>query len=143
MAEYITTTEQETEKVAREFANTLSDGDVIAFRGGLGAGKTAFTRGLGEGLGVTDPVSSPTFAIASVYRGGRLLLAHFDMYRISGMDELEAVGYYDLMEQNRGIVYAVEWSENIKDALPDDVITVEIKRMGDTTRRITIERGRD
>lgn len=131
-------------EVARQLAQTLAHGDVLAFRGGMGVGKTAFTRGLVEGLGATDAVSSPTFAIVSVYRGGRLMLAHFDMYRIHTAGALEDTGYYDFlrMYQQPGIVYAVEWSENIAEALPDDAIVIAIERTGDQARKILIEGGR-
>lgn len=141
MEKHITKSEQETEALGRALAETLSPGDVIAFRGGLGAGKTAFTRGLGAGLGVTDGVASPTFAIASVYRGGRLLLVHFDMYRVTGQEALEGTGYYDYIADGAPVVYAIEWSENIEDALPRGAITVAIARVDDHTREITIDRG--
>lgn len=141
MTEYVTHSEQETEKIAAAFADKLQRGDVIAFRGDLGAGKTAFTRGLAIGLGVKDPVSSPTFAIVNVYRGGRLQLAHFDMYRISGFADLDATGYYDIIRSQPDTVYAVEWSENIREALPEDAIVVSVYSLGDSTRRITIEGG--
>lgn len=142
MAVYTTTTEQETEALARDFAAELRPGDVLAYRGGLGVGKTAFTRGLGEGLGVTDPVSSPTFSIANAYRGGRLLLVHFDLYRVSDGETLASTGYYDYMKQG-DCVYAIEWSENIEEALPEDVIYISLKRVDDNTRRITITGGGD
>lgn len=143
MATYITTTERETEALGARVAAGLAGGDVLAFLGGLGAGKTAFTRGLGVGLGVIDPVCSPTFAIANVYRGGRLLLVHFDMYRITDSEALEATGYYDFMTENRETVYAVEWSERIEDALPEDAIRITFTVVDETTRRITIEGGGD
>lgn len=136
-----TYSERETEQWAAVFAAGLRPGDVIAFRGGLGAGKTAFTRGLAAGLGTADPVSSPTFAIANVYRGGRLLLVHFDMYRVAGMQALEETGYYDYMREHPDTVYAIEWSENIAPALPDDAIVVAIEAAGEQTRRITITGG--
>lgn len=142
MKHYTTHSETETEQLAQSFSNTLCAGDVVAYRGGLGAGKTAFTRGLAAGLGTTDPVASPTFAIVHVYRGGRLLLAHFDMYRITTPEALEDTGYYDYIHDPAGVVYAVEWSEHIHDALPDTAIFVDIEPQQDTTRRITIhERG--
>jgi tRNA threonylcarbamoyladenosine biosynthesis protein TsaE len=138
MQTFTTTSEQETEALAARLAQRLSGGDVIAFRGGLGAGKTAFTRGLGTGLGVSDPVASPTFAIASVYRGGRLLLVHFDMYRIADAEALEVTGYYDFMAERDDVVYAIEWSENVADALPEDAIFVQIEPEGENLRHITI-----
>lgn len=133
---------QETESLAQSLAETLRPGDVIAFRGGLGAGKTAFVRGLAKGLGVTDEVSSPTFAIVNIYRGGRLTLAHFDMYRIESAEALEDTGYYDLIADGAPVVYAIEWSENIEQALPEDAIIVTITRTGEETRTIRIEGGR-
>lgn len=142
MPTYTTSSPAETEALARRFAESLRAGDVVAYRGGLGVGKTAFTRGLAEGLGATDPVSSPTFAIANVYRGGRLLLVHFDMYRVDGMEALEGTGYYDYIAGGAPVVYAVEWSEKIEAALPDDAVTVTIETEGETARRITIEGGR-
>lgn len=141
MREYTTKSERETEALAERLAATLRGGDVVAYRGGLGAGKTAFTRGLARGLGACDPVSSPTFAIANLYRGGRLLLAHFDMYRVSGPEALEATGYYDFLEENPDTVYAVEWSERIREALPDGAIVVTLERAGENVRHITIEGG--
>lgn len=141
MPTYHTTSEQETEALAERLAGTLRGGDVVAFRGGLGAGKTAFTRGLGRGLGVTDPVSSPTFAIANAYRGGRLLLVHFDMYRVETPEALEATGYYDFMEERDDVVYAVEWGERVEGALPGDAITVTLRITGESSRAITIEGG--
>ena len=110
---------------------------LIAFTGGLGAGKTAFTEGLAEGLGCTDPVSSPTFAIVNYYRGPRPL-AHFDLYRISTENDLCAAGFYDYLDQ--GAVVAAEWSENFADLLAlENPIRVNIERLDDTTRKITIE----
>ena len=104
---------------------------------GLGAGKTAFTEGLAQGLGCTDPVSSPTFAIVNYYRGPRPL-AHFDLYRISTENDLCAAGFYDYLDQ--GAVVAAEWSENFADLLAlEDPIRVDIQRVDENTRRITIE----
>lgn len=110
---------------------------LIAFTGGLGAGKTAFCEGLAEGLGCTDPVSSPTFAIVNYYRGPRPF-AHFDLYRISTENDLCAAGFYDYLDQ--GAIVAAEWSENFADLLAlEDPIRIHIERLDDTTRRITIE----
>ena len=129
----------DTRKIAAELAATLNGGEVIAFYGDLGMGKTCFVTGLADGLGFTGEVSSPTFAIINEYLGGRLDLYHFDMYRVSGWDDLYSTGYFEYMES--GGVLAVEWSENIENALPDDVIKVTIKRIDDTKREITIVRG--
>lgn len=137
---FTTTNEQETEQLGRDLAQRLHAGDVIAFRGGLGAGKTTFTRGLAAELGAADAVSSPTFAIANTYRGGRLRLVHFDMYRIADMDSLESAGYYDYIADGN-TVYAIEWSENIAEALPDGAILVTIERVDEHTRVISIEGG--
>ena len=137
MQEFVTHSRQETVAVGRELAKTLPAGTLIAFTGGLGAGKTAFCQGLAEGLGCTDPVSSPTFAIVNYYRGPRPL-AHFDLYRISTENDLCAAGFYDYLDQ--GAVVAAEWSENFADLLElEDPIHINIARVDDTTRRITIE----
>ena len=133
MAEYITHSREETVALGRKLAAVLPDGALIAFTGGLGAGKTAFCEGLAEGLGCTDPVSSPTFAIVNYYRGPR-----FDLYRISTENDLCAAGFYDYLDQ--GAIVAAEWSENFADLLaPEDPIHINIDRVDDTTRRITIE----
>ena len=135
--EYITHSPAETEAVGEALAKTLRPGTVLAFRGDLGAGKTAFTEGLAEGLGCTDPVSSPTFAIVNYYRGPRPL-AHFDLYRISTENDLCAAGFYDYLDQ--GAVVAAEWSEDFADLLAlENPIRVNIDRLDDTTRKITIE----
>ena len=128
---------EETEAVGRKLAAQLRPGDVLAYYGDLGAGKTAFTRGLAAGLGVTEPVTSPTYTIVNEYLGGRLPLFHFDMYRLSSADDLFDIGWEDYL--SRGGVCAVEWSENVMDALPEDTVWVRIAREGDTGRSITIE----
>ena len=129
----------ETRKIAQNLATTLSGGEIIAFYGDLGQGKTCFVTGLAEGLGFTGEVSSPTFAIINEYLGGRLDLYHFDMYRVTDWNDLYSTGYFEYMES--GGVLAVEWSENIENALPDNAIRVTIKRLDETTREITIDRG--
>lgn len=129
----------ETEKIAEQFANTLSGGEVIAFRGDLGMGKTCFVRGLARGLGCKDTVTSPTFALMNEYTGGRLSVYHFDMYRVSGWEDLYSTGYFDYVES--GGVVAVEWSENIENALDGNTIFVTFKRTGENSRTISI--GRD
>ena len=135
--EYVTHGPGETETLGEKLAGVLKPGDVIAYTGDLGAGKTAFTRGLARGLGVTDRVTSPTFTIVNEYEG-RLPLFHFDMYRLSSPDELFDIGWEDYLD--RGGVCAVEWSENIDDALPEDCIWVRIARGGtDEERVVTIE----
>lgn len=131
---------EETEAVGRKLAVQLQPGDVLAYYGDLGAGKAAFTRGLAAGLGVTEPVTSPTYTIVNEYRSGRLPLFHFDMYRLGSADELFDIGWEDYLA--RGGVCAVEWSENVEDALRDAIhITIEKDPLEPDTRRITIEGG--
>ncbi len=138
--EYQTHSEVETEAVGEALAGTLSPGTVIAFTGDLGAGKTAFTRGLARGLGVTGRVTSPTFTIVNEYEGGRLPLFHFDMYRLESSDELFDIGWEDYLA--RGGVIAVEWSENAAGALEDGTIRVDIRRGdGEDRRKIEISGG--
>ena len=128
---------EETEDIAARLAQRLEPGAVVAFTGDLGAGKTAFTRGLARGLGIPDRVTSPTFTIVNEYEGGRLPLFHFDMYRLGSADELFDIGWEDYLR--RGGVCAVEWSENIADALEADTVRVDIRRGGsDQERSITI-----
>lgn len=137
MAVFETNSKAETMQLAKRLAATLQGGALILFTGGLGAGKTAFCEGLADGLGCTDPVSSPTFAVVNYYRGPRPL-AHFDLYRISTAADLEIAGFYDYLDQ--GAVVAAEWSENLADVLADEpAIRIAIEPLGDTRRRITIE----
>ncbi len=138
---FISNSPATTKEIAANLAADLKGGEVIAFYGDLGQGKTCFVTGLAEGLGFKGEVSSPTFAIINEYIGGRLNLYHFDMYRVSGWDDLYSTGYFEYMES--GGVLAVEWSENIEAALPDDTIRITIKRIDETTREITIDRGND
>ena len=128
----------ETEALGEQLALRLTGGEVIAYTGDLGAGKTAFTRGLARGLGITDRVTSPTFTIVNEYEAGRLPLFHFDMYRLSSSDELYDIGWEDYLA--RGGVCAVEWSEIVADALEEnELIRVDIKNeCGDDDRTITI-----
>ena len=136
--QYITNSPQETEKVGAALAQVLQPGTILAYRGDLGAGKTAFTRGLAKGLGCTDMVTSPTYTIVNEYISGRLPLFHFDMYRLRSSDDLFDIGWEDYLE--RGGVCAVEWSENVADAM-EDAIAVRIEKLGGDQRRITIEGG--
>lgn len=136
---FISNSPECTRKIAANLATTLQGGEVIAFNGDLGMGKTCFVTGLADGLGFTGEVSSPTFAIINEYLGGRLNLYHFDMYRVSGWDDLYSTGYFEYMES--GGVLAVEWSENIESALPENTIRVTIKRLDETKREITINTG--
>ena len=134
--EFITHSPAETEAVGVALAKTLAPGAVIAYRGDLGAGKTAFTRGLARGLGYAEPVTSPTYTIVNEYLGGRMPLFYFDMYRLRSADDLWDIGWDDYLE--RGGVCAVEWSENVDQAL-EDPITVTIEKTGEDSRRIIIE----
>ena len=136
---YTTHSPAETEALGAALGRVLSPGTVIAYRGDLGAGKTAFTRGLARGLGYADPVTSPTYTIVNEYLGGRLPLFHFDMYRLRSSEDLWDIGWEDYLD--RGGVCAVEWSENVEDAL-EDALTVTIEKLGEDSRRITIE-GRE
>ena len=136
--EFITNSPIETEAVGMALAEKLAAGDVIAYEGYLGAGKTAFTRGLARGLGASEPVTSPTYTIVNEYLSGRLPLFHFDMYRLSCADDLFDIGWEDYLE--RGGVCAVEWSENVAEALVG-AIRVKIEKTGDESRRITIAGG--
>ena len=135
---YITYSPTETEELAQKLAPFLFPGAVIAYRGDLGAGKTAFTRGLARGLGYTDMVTSPTYTIVNEYLGGRLPLFHFDMYRLASGDDLWDIGWEDY--QDGGGVCAVEGSENVADALENPII-ITIEKLGGNTRRITLEGG--
>ena len=138
--QFITNSPAETEALGAALAARLTPGTVLAYRGDLGAGKTAFTRGLARGLGYAEPVTSPTYTIVNEYLGGRLPLFHFDMYRLSSSDDLWDIGWEDYLD--RGGVCAVEWSENVSDAM-EGAITVGIEKLDDTTRRITLEGGED
>ena len=136
--EFTTNSPEETEKLGAALAKALKPGTIIAYRGDLGAGKTAFTRGLARGLGCRGMVTSPTYTIVNEYLGGRLPLFHFDMYRLHSSDDLWDIGWEDYLE--RGGVCAVEWSENVADAM-ENPITITIEKLGEDTRRITIEGG--
>ncbi len=131
-----TRSEKETENAGRELASLLRPGSVVALYGDLGAGKTAFVRGLACGLGLDVRVSSPTFTIVNEYLGP-VPLFHFDMYRINGADELFDIGWDDYLE--RGGICAVEWSENISGAIPEEAIRVLIRKTDDTSREIEIK----
>ena len=122
-----------TKKIASELAATLKGGEVIAFYGDLGQGKTCFTTGLAEGLGFNGEVSSPTFAIINEYIGGRLNLYHFDMYRISGWDDLYSTGYFDYLDT--GATLIIGWSENIEAILPEDWVRVTITKTDNPDER--------
>ena len=136
--EFITRSPDETQALGGRLAEALTGGEVIAFTGDLGAGKTAFVSGMAQALGVDERVTSPTFTIVNEYEGGRLPLFHFDMYRLGSADELFHIGWEDYLA--RGGVCAVEWSENVDEAIEEDAIRVSITR-GETenSRIITIE----
>ena len=135
---YITNSPRETEAVGEALAKKLMPGTVIAYRGDLGAGKTAFTRGLARGLGCNEMVTSPTYTIVNEYLSGRMPLFHFDMYRLRSAEDLWDIGWEDYLD--RGGICAVEWSENVAEAL-EQFILVNIEKTGDESRRITIEGG--
>ena len=136
----ITNSPEETEAIGAALGKNITPGTVIAYRGDLGAGKTAFTRGLARGLGCAEIVTSPTYTIVNEYLGGRIPLFHFDMYRLCSADDLFDIGWEDYLD--RGGVCAVEWSENVDDAM-EDAIYITIEKLGEDSRRITIEGGSD
>ena len=134
--EIITASPEETIMLGEKIGARLKGGDCIAYKGGLGAGKTTVTRGISIGMGLGDEVTSPTFALVNEYRGSKLSLCHFDMYRITSPDDLETTGFYDYMDDNT--VIAGEWSENIEEELPENSIIIEIRRTGENTRKFII-----
>ena len=136
--EFITHSPEQTEQVGAALGKILTPGTVLAYEGDLGAGKTAFTRGLARGLGATDMVTSPTYTIVNEYLSGRLPLFHFDMYRLASADDLWDIGWDDYLE--RGGICAVEWSENVQEAM-EGAIRVCIEKIGEDARRFTIEVG--
>ncbi|MDE5648328.1 MAG: tRNA (adenosine(37)-N6)-threonylcarbamoyltransferase complex ATPase subunit type 1 TsaE [Oscillospiraceae bacterium] len=128
---------EETIEFAVQIGKMLKKGDIIAYTGGLGAGKTTFTRGLASGMGLEDNGVSPTFSLVNEYRGDKLCLYHFDMYRIMSADDLETTGFYDYpMEES---VFAIEWSENIADELPENTIFIDIERVDESIRSINVK----
>ena len=131
--------EQETEALGEALAGVLSPGAVVAFTGDLGAGTTAFVRGLARGLGFDGPVTSPTFTIVNEYEGGRLPLFHFDLYRLSSPEELFDIGWEDYLD--RGGVCCVEWSENVAEALEPDAVLIDIRRGDRPEDRIITVKG--
>ena len=130
--EFITHSVEETEKVAQKLASALKGNEVIAFFGGLGMGKTAFTRGLCSALDFNDGVQSPTFSLVNQYNG-KYTVYHFDMYRINTYDDLYSTGFFDYLDTG---VLVIEWSENIENALPDDYIRIEINKGNESNDRI-------
>lgn len=136
--EFITNSPEQTELLGENLGKILLGGEVIAYLGGLGAGKTAFTRGLARGLGISQRVTSPTYTIVNEYEGGRLPLFHFDMYRLADAEELFDIGWEDYLQ--RGGVCAVEWSENVMEAL-EGAVFIKIEKLGEESRKITVEGG--
>lgn len=134
--EFMTSSPEETIELGKKIGKILKGGDIIAYRGGLGAGKTTMTRGIALGMGLRDDVSSPTFALVNEY-SGPLTLCHFDMYRITDLNDLESVGFFDYLSEDRVIV--IEWSENISEALPEGTIYIDIDAAGEDIRKIVIE----
>ena len=135
----LTHSPQETIEAAIKIGALLQPGDMIAFKGGLGAGKTTFTRGLAIGMGLDDKVSSPTFALVNEYRGKTFNLYHFDMYRINTEEGLESTGFYDYDFENN--IAVVEWSENIYEFLPKNTIYITINSLNENDREIFLEDG--
>lgn len=137
---YFSNSEKDTIQIAEKFSKSLKGGDVVAFKGGLGMGKTAFVRGIASGLMNSSHISSPTFAIVNDY-GGQPHLYHFDMYRVYTWDDLYSTGFFDYLNENS--ILCIEWSENIEEVLPDNTIFVTIELgEGENCRIINIE-GRD
>ena len=136
--EFLTNSPEETEAVGKRLGQSLKPGAVIAYQGDLGAGKTAFTRGVALGLGAKEQVTSPTYTIVNEYLSGKYPLFHFDMYRLASSDDLFDIGWEDYLD--RGGICAVEWSENVADAM-EGAIVVTIEKLGEDSRKITLEGG--
>ena len=136
--EFITKSANETKKIAAELSSSLKGGETVALFGDLGAGKTYFVKGLAEGLGFCGEVTSPTFNIVNEYLGGKFDIYHFDMYRITGWDDLDSTGFFEYTAT--GGITVTEWSENIENALNDDAIRVYITKIDEDTRKIVIKR---
>ena len=136
--QFITNAPEETEALGEKLGKLLRPGTVLAYLGDLGAGKAAFTRALARGLGCRETVTSPTYTIVNEYLGGRLPLFHFDMYRLTSSDDLWDIGWEDYLDRQG--VCAVEWSENVPEAMAG-ALTVRIEKLGDTVRRITMDGG--
>ena len=139
MERIISNSPAETEKIGEKLAQSLNGTEVIALFGGLGMGKTAFTRGLCRGLGVADGVSSPTFALVNEY-SGKVNIYHFDMYRVTTWDDLYSTGFFDYIDTG---VLVIEWSENIEGALPDNALKITISRGENDDQRIFEIEGTD
>ena len=135
--EFVTNSPAETVELAKNIGRFINEPSVIAFMGGMGSGKTCFTTGFVKGLDYFGEVNSPTFAIVNEYLGGRIPIYHFDMYRIADEDELYSIGFYDYLDQDGVLV--IEWSENIKEALPEDTVYITFSNAHQNSRTITIE----
>lgn len=138
MLSYTTNSPAETHALAKRIGAAVKPGTCIAFFGGMGAGKTTFTRGLAEGIGLPDLVSSPTFALVNEYHAaGCMPVYHFDMYRVTSPEALETTGFWDYPQENS--VFVIEWAENIADELPQPVLKITITGSGEQPRQITVE----
>ena len=135
----IATTAQQTQDFAEQFSTTLIGGETILLNGDLGAGKTHFVKGVAKGLAIDDVITSPTFALHNQYLGGRLVLNHFDFYRIMDPEEAEMLGLNEFFGE-KDSVSCIEWSENIAELLPRDCIVVTIEKLDENTRQITVQR---
>lgn len=140
MKKFTSHSPQETQELGRRLASSFTGGEIVAFNGDLGAGKTVFCAGMAQALGSTDAVQSPTFAIANFYRG-RIPFAHFDAYRINSLEDLEIAGFFEYEEQRA--VIAIEWFENVENHITGEVIRVGIEPMGETIREISIEGAKE
>lgn len=132
MYEITSFSSSETEEIGKKFAKTLKGTEIIALYGDLGAGKTAFVRGVAKGLGIDDGVSSPTFAIVNEYHG-KFNIYHFDMYRINTLDDLYSIGFFDYIENG---ILLIEWSENIDSILDSSTIKITISKCTNENSRI-------
>ena len=133
--EFISYNQAQTEDIGAHLAQALTGGEVLALYGGLGAGKTAFTRGLARGLGIARPVTSPTFTLLHQYKG-RLALSHFDVYRLSSAEEAEDIGIDEIMQADG--VTVIEWPERVEELLDDRSIVIKIEGSGDEPRVLTV-----
>ncbi len=136
MKEYISKSTAETHSIGAIIANEAQPGKVFALFGGMGAGKTCITTGIAKALCFDGEVSSPTFAVVNEYVGGKLPIAHFDMYRVNDWNDLYSTGFFDYMD--RGYLLIVEWSENIESALDDNALRITLEHIDENTRKITL-----
>lgn len=137
MKQYISSSVEQTKQIAYDLAQTFVGGETLLLEGDLGAGKTHFAKGLAKGLGIADTVTSPTFNLHNVYEGGRLTFNHFDFYRVDDPEEVEMLGLCEYFSTPDGVA-AIEWSANVKNLLPTKCITVNIAKLSDTERQITV-----